>query len=83
MNKSSEATMYFEDLLGSPKGISDTFGLGYISTYEKGKSSSNGEKKINKGKPTCHHCGKMGHIDNICRSKNESQCPKKNTKGKC
>ena len=42
MNKSSEAMRYFEDFIRTPKGISDTFGLGYISTFKKGESSSNG-----------------------------------------
>ena len=83
MNKPSEVVRYFEDLLRSPKGISDTSRLGYNSTSKKGESSSNGEKKNIKGKPTCHHYGKIGHIANICRSKNGNQSPKKNTKGKC
>ena len=74
---------YFEDLMRSPRSINDTSGLGYISTSEKGESSSNDEKKNTKGKPTCHHCGKIGHTKNICISRNESQSPKKNTRGKC
>ena len=72
---------YFEDLLKSPISINDTSGLGYISTSEKGESSSNGEKKNTKGKPTFHHCGKIGHTTNFCRSKNGDHDPKKNTKG--
>ena len=82
MNKSSEAVRYFEDLLRSPKGTSDTSRLGYISTSEKGESSNKGENNITKGKPTCHHYGKMGHTTNICKRKNGNQRPKKNTIGK-
>ena len=81
MNKSSEDMKYFEDLLRSPRSINDTSRLGYISTFEKEESSINGEKKNTKGKPTCHHYGKIRHKNNICRSKNENQSPKQNTKG--
>jgi hypothetical protein len=76
MNKPSEAIKYFEGLMKSPKKNGDTAGLGYNSTSEKGESSNSGEKKITKGKPTCHYCGKKGHIANDCRSKNGSQNPK-------
>ena len=79
MNKSSEVVRYFEDLLRSPKSINDTSRLGYA---EKGESSSNGEKNNTKGKIACHHYGKIGHISNICRSKNGNHSLKKNTKGK-
>ena len=79
MNNSSEALRYFEDLLRSPKSISDTFGLGYA---RKGVSSSDREKKNTKGKPTFHHCGKIGHKTNICKRKNGNHGPKQNTKGK-
>ena len=48
MNKSSEVVRYFEDLIRPSRSINDTFGLGYISTSEKGESSSNGEKKNTK-----------------------------------
>ena len=48
MNKSSECVKYFEDLIRLPRSINDKFGLGYISTSEKGESSSNGEKKKKK-----------------------------------
>ena len=54
MDKSSEVVRYFEDLLRSPKGKSDTFGLGYMTTTKNGESSSNGENKNTKGKPTFH-----------------------------
>ena len=53
--------------------------LGYA---KKEESSSNGEKKNTKGKPTCHHCGKIKHTTNTCRSKNGNHNPKKYTKGK-
>ena len=79
LNKSSEAMRYFEDLLRSPRIINDTSRLGYD---RKGESSSNGEKKNTKGKPTCHHCGKIGHIANIHRSKNGNHDPKQNSKVK-
>ena len=79
MNKSSEDVKYFEDLLRSPRSINDTSRLGYD---RKGESSSNGEKKNTKEKPTCHHFGKIGHTANICRSKNENHNPKQCTKGK-
>ena len=42
MNKSSEVVKYFEDLLRSSRGISDTTRLGYISITEKGESSNSG-----------------------------------------
>ena len=45
MNKPSEATKYFEDLMKSPRVVNDTIGLGYNSTTEKGESSKNGEQK--------------------------------------
>ena len=83
MNKSSDVLRYFEDLLRSPRSINDTSRLGYISTSKKGESSSNGEKKNNKGKPTCHHYEKIGCTTNIYRSKNGNQSPKKNTKVQC
>ena len=79
MYKSSEAVRYFEDLLRSPKSINGTSRLGYA---KKGESSNNGEKKNTKGKPTCHHCGKIGHTKNICRSKNVNHDPKKTVTGK-
>ena len=56
----------------SPRSNNDTTGLGYTST-EKGESSKSGEKRNNKGKnykPTCHNCGKLGHIENVSRSNN-------------
>ena len=70
MNKSSEVVRYFEVLLRSPRSINDMSELGYISTSKKRESSSNGEKKNTKGKPTCHHCGKIGHTTNT-RQKQE------------
>ena len=79
MKKSSEVVRYFEDLLRSPKGISDTSKLYYA---KKGESSTNVEKKNTKGKPTFHHYGKIGHTVNICRSRNENHGPKQNTRGK-
>ena len=79
MNKSSESMRYFEDLLRSPRSTNDTFGLVYD---KRGKSSSNEEKKNTKVRPTCHHCGKMGHTTNICRSKNVNHYPKKTVIGK-
>ena len=48
MNKSSEAMRYFEELLRSPRSINDTSRLGYISTFKKGESFNNGEKKNEK-----------------------------------
>ena len=79
MNKFSEAVRYFEDLLTSPRSINDTSRLGYD---RKGESFSNGEKKNTKGKPTCHHCGKIGHTINIWKSKNGNHDPMQTTKGK-
>ena len=79
MKKSSKVVRYFEDLLRSPRSINDIVGLGYD---RKGESSSNGEKKNTKGKPTCHHCGKIGHTTNICKRKNGNHDPKQTTKGK-
>ena len=29
-----------------------------------------------KGGPTYYHCGKLGHIENICKSKNGEKNPK-------
>ena len=82
MDKSSEVVRYFEDLLRSPRSINDTSRLGYISNFEKGESSSNGENKNNRGKPTCNHCGKIGHKTNICKIKNGNHHSKQNNKGK-
>ena len=70
---------YFEALIRSHKTINHTSGLGYV---EKGESSSNGQKKNTKGKPTCHYYGKIGNTTNIYRCKNGNHDPKKNTKGK-
>ena len=83
MNKSSEVVKYFTDMLRTHRGINDTTRLGYISTTKKGESSSSGEEKNTKGKPTCHYCGKLGHTINVYKSKNGNQNPKKNTKGQC
>lgn len=83
MNKPSESIKYFEDIMKFPKKIGDTTGLVYNSTIEKGESSSNGEKKNNKGKPICHYCRKKGHTTNVCRSKNGSQRPRQKEKASC
>ena len=77
-NKPSEAIKYFEQLMRSPRSNSDTFGLGYTST-EEGELYKSGEERSNKGKnskPTCHNCGKISHIANVCRSKAANQNPK-------
>ena len=50
-------------------------GLDYTSN-EEGKSSKTVEERSIKGKnskPTCHYCGKKGHIANVCKSKNANQ----------
>ena len=67
----------------STRGINDTTRLGYISTTKKGDSSKSGEYNNDKGKPTCHYCGKLGHTTNIYKRKNGNQIPKKNAKDKC
>ena len=70
-NKPSEDIKYFEHLMISPRSNNDTSGLGYTS-IEEGESSKSVEERSNKGKnskPTCHNCGKKGHIANVCRSK--------------
>ena len=62
--KSNEAIKYFKQLLKSPRASNDTLGLGYTS-IEQGESSKSAEERSNKGKntkPTCHLCGKKGHL---------------------
>lgn len=80
-NKPSEAIRYFEELMRSPRSSSDISGLGHIkhsSSTKEGDSSKSGEKRNtkSKGKPTCHHCGKIEHTQNICRNKKCMQNPK-------
>ena len=75
MNIPSEAIRYFEELMRSPRSSSDTSSLGHdtnSSSIEVGESSKSGEQRNIKSrdKPTCHHCGKLGCIANICRIKN-------------
>ena len=59
------------------KSSSRTDGLGYSYT-KQGESSTNGElmNAKSKKKPTCYHCGKLGHTANICRRKHGMQNPK-------
>ena len=74
-NRSSEAIKHFEQLLKSPRSSNDTSGLGFTST-EEGESSKSAEERSDKGKntkPTCHFCGKKGHIANVCRSRKTNQ----------
>ena len=74
-NKPNEAIKYFEQLLKSPRSSNDTSRLGYTNTKE-GESSKTTKERSDKGKntkPTCHFCGKKGHIANVCRSKNANQ----------
>ena len=55
-------------------------GLGYT---EEGESSQQGAQK--KKRPTCNHCGKIGHISNKCwsnsKSKFSGKCYSCNKKG--
>ena len=81
MNKSRKFIRYFEELMRSPRSSSDTSGLGHVkhsSSTKEGESSKSGEQRNAKfkGKPTCHHCGKLGHTANICRRKNGMKNPK-------
>ena len=67
----------------SPRSNNDTTGLGYTNTKE-GESSKSGEQRNYKGKtykPTCHNCGKLGHIEKNCKRSNENQNPKNKFKG--
>ena len=70
-NKPNEAIKYFEQLLRSPRSNNDTLGLGYTSTKEGESSKFVEEKNIigKNSKPTCHNCGKKGHVSNACRNK--------------
>ena len=71
-NKPNEAIIYFKQLLRSPRPNYDTSGLGYTCTKE-GELSKNDEERNNRGKnskPTCHNCGKKGHIANVCKGNN-------------
>ena len=79
-NKPSEAIRYFEQLLKSPKSSKDTVGLGYTSNEEGESSKTIAERSIKgkNSKPTCHYCGKKGHIAHVFRSKNENQSAKPN-----
>ena len=66
MNKPSKAIIDFKELMISPRSSSDTFGIGDIknsSSIEVGQSSKSVEQRNAKpkGKPTCHHCGKLGY----------------------
>ena len=70
-NKPSEAIKYFEQLMRSPRSISDTSRSEYTST-EEGESSKSGQERSNKGKsskPTFHNFDKIGHNANVYRSK--------------
>ena len=74
MNKPNEAEKYFEELFRSPRRSGDRAGLGLNeqSSTKEGESSKSEEQKTAKPKdkrPTCHHCGKLGHTTNICRRK--------------
>ena len=85
LNIPSEAIRYFEQLLKSPKSSRDTTGLGYISN-EEGEPSKTAEERSIKGKnskPTCHYCGKKGHIANVCKSKNANQNAKPKPMAHC
>ena len=67
----------------SPKSNNDTLGLWYTSTKE-GESSKTTKKRSEKGKnskPTCHFCGKKGHIANVCTIKNANQHEKPKNMG--
>ena len=69
----------------SPRSNNDTSGLGYTSNKE-GESSKSVTEISNKGKnskPTCHNCGKKGHIFNMYRSKTAIQNVKKKSMGHC
>ena len=82
-NKLNEAIKYFEQLLRFLRSSNDTSGLGYTSIEEgeSSKSTEEGNKKGKNSKPTCHNCGKKGHIANVCRSKftNQNVKPKNMT----
>ena len=64
-----------------PRSSNDTSRLGHIKKYsstKEGESSKSGEE-INvkpKVKPTCYHCGRIGHIGNICGSRIVKKKPK-------
>ena len=84
-NKPNEAIKYFEKLLKSPRSKNNTIVLGYTS-IEEGESSKATEERNDigkKSKPTCHFCGKKGHIANVWRRKNINQHEKPNNMGHC
>ena len=69
-NKPSEAIKCFDRLMRSPTSNNDTTRLGYTSIVEGESSSEQRNKKGKNYKPTCHNCGKLGHIENVSRSNN-------------
>ena len=74
MNKPNKALKHFDELLRPPR-TNDTFGLGHnkhFSSTKVGESSNIREQRNtkSKGKPKCHHCGKLGLTTNICKRKN-------------
>ena len=75
MNKPIETIKCFEYLMRSPRTSNDTSCVRHKkdhSSIEEGESSKIGEKRNakSKGKPTCHHCGRLRHTANISRNKN-------------
>jgi len=67
LNKPNKEMKYFEELM---KSSSYSNGLGHSCT-KKGESSRNEEMRNAKpkDKPTCSHCGKIGHTANIYQRK--------------
>ena len=86
LNKPKESMRYYEEFMRSQRWPHDTSRLGHIehlSSSKEGESSKSGEKRNAKlkKKPTCYHCGKLGHTTNIYRSKNGKKIPKSNFTG--
>ena len=85
MTKPSEAIKYFKKIMEEPRSNNDTIGLVY-STTKKGESSRSGDKrkiKVKKNKPTRHHYGKLGHIENVCKRSIGNKNPKKKLNEHC
>lgn len=78
-NKPKEAIKYFEELMKSSSCSNESV----HSCTKRWESSKNGKlmNEKSKDKPTCYHCGKLGHTTNISWSKHGMQNSKPNFTG--